>query len=84
MSIVREEIRPPDIEGVELYVLERVGNEMRRPWAFVSLEVDLGAPDMTPKELRELGHWLIKQGKRMGREYKSNGAPKAKATGAPA
>jgi hypothetical protein len=31
---------------------------------------------MSPRELRELGRWLVKQGKRLGRQYTSSGSPK--------
>lgn len=59
-------------------VTERYGSEMRDPWRIVSLSLDRFHTDLTPRELRELGRWLVKEGKRIGREYKSNGAPKAK------
>lgn len=75
MSIVREQVRHAD-SGVELMVSEKVAGETREQWRFISLEID-GWGRLTPRELRDLGRWLQQQGRRMGKEYKSNGAPKA-------
>lgn len=74
MGIIREETRHEYIEA-ELMVSERTQGETREPWRFVSLRVD-DMQDLTPRELRELGRWLQREGRRMGREYKSNGAPR--------
>jgi hypothetical protein len=74
MSIVNEHVRHAD-SGIELMVTERTPGETREPWRIVSLEVD-GWDRLTPRELRDLGKWLQQQGRRMGKEYKSNGAPK--------
>jgi len=74
MSIVHEQVHHAD-SGIELMVSERTANEARDPWRFISLEVD-GWGRLTPRELRELGKWLQQHGRRMGKEYKSNGAPK--------
>lgn len=77
MGIVREEVA--HASGADLMVVERAKNECRDPWHFVRLDVDGTGSYMNPKELRDLGHWLIAEGKRMGQQYKSNGAPKAAA-----
>jgi hypothetical protein len=77
MGRIREEIKHNS--GAELMVVERQGNECREPWHFVRLDVDGHSGYMSPKELRDLGRWLIAEGKRMGKQYKSNGAPKAAA-----
>jgi hypothetical protein len=60
-------------------VVERAKHECREPWHFVRLEIDSRNGYMSPKELRELGRWLMTEGKRLGKQYKSNGAPKAPA-----
>ena len=75
MSIVHEQVQHAG-SGVELTVSEKVARETRDQWRFISLEID-GWGRLTPRELRELGRWLQQQGRRMGKEYKSNGAPKA-------
>lgn len=74
MSIVHEQVHHAG--GVDLMVSEKVAGETRDQWRFISLEID-GWVRLTPRELRELGRWLQQQGRRMGKEYKSNGAPKA-------
>ena len=77
MGIVHEETSH-EFLGVSFTVDEREKGSCRDPWRFVSLEVD-SMESLTPKELRVLGKWLVSQGKRLGREYKSNGAPRAMA-----
>ena len=74
MAIVHEETQHKYLP-VTISVTERVGNECRPVWEIVSLEYD-SFENLSPKQLRELGKWLIGEGKRIGREYKSNGAPK--------
>ena len=75
MGIMREEIEHPDF-AARIEVVERQKGESVEPWRFVWFSMD-GFDTMTPKELRELGKWLYQQGRRIGREYKSNGAPRA-------
>ncbi|WP_157669327.1 hypothetical protein [Chitinibacter sp. GC72] len=74
MAYVREEKYHETLQ-VRLMVSEKTKEETREPWRFVSVEFD-SMDRITPKELRELGKWLVAEGKRIGREYKSNGAPK--------
>lgn len=76
MALVHEELKHEYLP-VSLMVSERQKGEVIAPWAIVHCEVD-GMERMTPSELRELGEWLVQQGKRLGREYRSNGAPKHK------
>ncbi len=61
--------------GAELTVSERHPTEAREPWKCITLRMD-DFEELTPKELRALGKWLTQQGRRIGRTYKSNGAPK--------
>jgi hypothetical protein len=75
MAIVHEELKHEYLP-VSLMVSERQKGETIAPWAIVHCEVD-GMERMTPSDLREMGYWLVKQGKRLGREYKSNGAPRS-------
>jgi hypothetical protein len=75
MSIIHEETRHAHLE-VEFSISERTAGEMREPWRFVHLEID-SMSSITPREMRNLGRWLIDEGRRLGREYKSNGAPRA-------
>lgn len=74
MGIVREQLTH-EIGEAEIMVVERSKREVCAPWEIVSLRVDdMGR--MTPKQMRELGRWLQREGKRIGQQYKSNGAPK--------
>lgn len=73
MAIIHEETQHEYLPAT-ISVTERVGKECRPAWEIVSLEYD-SFENLSPKQLRELGKWLIAEGKRIGREYKSNGAP---------
>lgn len=74
MGVIHERSRH-DGTGCELLVSERGAGETREPWRFVSMEFD-SFERLTPTELRSLGKWLQQQGRRLGREFKSNGAPR--------
>ncbi len=74
MGFVTEEIAHDELSAV-LTTVEKEAGETRDQWRFVELEIDR-FERMTPRELRLLGKWLVKEGKRMGREYRSNGAMK--------
>ncbi|MEG3078522.1 hypothetical protein R3F64_01460 [Halomonas sp. 5021] len=74
MGVVTQEVEH-DYLDVSLVIDQKAKEETRRPWQIVSLEVGM-LHSMTPKELRQLGRWLQQEGKRIGREFKSNGARK--------
>lgn len=74
MGIINEEVSC-EIVQAKLSVVQRVEGEDTDPWRFITLEVD-GFEPMTPKELRKFGRWCITEGKRIGQQYKSNGAPR--------
>lgn len=74
MGIIREEIEHPDF-AARIEVIEHVKGETVEPWKIIEFSMD-GFDTMSPKEIRELGKWLYQQGRRIGREYKSNGAPR--------
>lgn len=74
MGLIRETLEHDDLPVV-IMVVERQHGETREPWRFIDLEFDPGKR-LTPPELRRLGRWLTEEGKRIGREYKSNGAQK--------
>lgn len=76
MAIIHEETSHSDLPATIL-VTERTKGECRMPWEMISLEFD-SFEWLTPVQLRQLGKWLIQEGKRICREYKSNGAPKNK------
>lgn len=76
MAYIKEEIKHEYLQEVELQILEREKFEYADPWRIATLQIDA---KLSPKEMRELGKWLIQQGKRIGREYKSNGESKVKA-----
>jgi hypothetical protein len=72
MAYIKEETKHEYL-GAIIQVKEREKFEYYDPWRIITLEVDR-LEDFSPKELRELGEWLIDQGKRIGKEYRSNGA----------
>jgi hypothetical protein len=75
MGIIREQLTN-EIGKTEVAVVERTKRESPRPWEIVFLRIDdMGR--MTPKQMCELGRWLQREGKRIGQQYKSNGAPKS-------
>ena len=76
MGIIHEEIEFETYEATaRLMIVEKEKGECVTPWANCMVEVD-GFGRFTHKELQQLGRWLIREGKRIGREYKSNGAKK--------
>ena len=75
MALIHEETEHES--GVSLMVSERQEGETRSPWKIITLDADR-FENLTPTELRKLGKWLMHQGRRIGSEYKSNGALKAK------
>ena len=75
MGHVKEDIKHRE-SGATISVVERAKWENMAPWAFIDFERSWTGGRMTPKELRELGVWLIEQGERLGKKYKSNGSPR--------
>ena len=75
MGIVNEEVSC-EIVDATISVVEREDGETTEPWRFVKLEVH-EYERMTPKELRKFGRWCVDEGKRIGQQYKSNGAPRS-------
>lgn len=75
MGLINEKTRN-EIAETTITVVEREKGEMAEPWKFISLEID-NMETLSPRELRELGRWLVKEGKRIGKEYKSNGAKRS-------
>jgi len=63
--------------NVELTTVQRrpEAGEFIENWRFIEIDID-GFDRYTPKELRDIGQWLIDQGARIGREYNCNGAKK--------
>jgi hypothetical protein len=74
MAIVHEELKHEYLPA-SIMVSQRQAGETIAPWAILHCEVD-GMERMSPKELRELGRWMVQEGKRLGRQYKSNGEPR--------
>lgn len=75
MGLINEETKHEYL-AASFYVVERQAGETREAWRFVAIDID-GMERLTPREMRDLGRWLQQQGRRLGREYKSNGAPRA-------
>ena len=74
MGFVTEEIEHDELP-VTLMTVEREDGETSEAWRFISLEFD-HFERLTPPELRKIGRWLVQEGKRIGKEYKSIGAMK--------
>jgi len=83
MGVVKEEIRicdDPrcgdlvDVAGA-IIVVAREEGEIYEPWRIVSFHL-MVRDRMTPRELRELGAWMMREGRRIGREYTASGAPR--------
>lgn len=72
MAFIKEEIEN-EIFNTKITILEREKSEFSESWKIISMELD-SFENCTPKQLRILGRWLIKEGKRIGKEYKSNGS----------
>jgi len=60
----------------DLMTSKKDKSETREAWRFIDLTVD-SFNTLTPRDLRELGAKLIKEGERIGKEYNSNGTLKA-------
>lgn len=73
MAFIQESVEFDSVLTVE--VLEKEKNEYVEPWEIVNIELAFSVR-LSPKKMRELGKWLINQGKRIGREYNSNGKKK--------
>lgn len=72
MAFINEEIEY-EVFDASLTVSEREKSEFSNPWSIISLEVD-NYGNCTQRQLVVLGKWLVSQGKRIGKEYNSNGA----------
>jgi hypothetical protein len=81
MALIHEELKHEYLPA-SLMVSQRQKGESIEPWAILHCEVD-NMERLTPKQLVELGEWLTEQGKRIGREYKSNGAPRTSGVAVP-
>ncbi|MBB6003884.1 hypothetical protein [Arcicella rosea] len=69
--VVQESVEFDSIITVQILEKEK------RDWDIVDLELAFeGKVQITPKKMRELGKWLINQGKRIGKEYNVNGKKK--------
>ena len=79
MGIIHEDIKHPDFP-VSITIVEREKGEGVEAWRVADLEIEFTGERFTPRELRELGRWLIQQGKRLGKSYTSKGAPRATKT----
>lgn len=75
MGYITEEVSHDEFP-MTLTMVERIAGETKEPWRFIGIEFD-HFESLTPPELRKLGRWMVQEGKRIGREYKSNGALKA-------
>lgn len=82
MGIIHEDAdKPKCLEFTdarcELMVVERQPDEMVENWRIIELNIQTERERMTPKEMRQLGHWLVKESLRIGKSYTCKGSPRA-------
>ena len=83
MGLVKETSRigqDPRCDGLfdidaAVQIIEREEDEIYEPWRIIDLHFD-SRSRLSPRELRELGSWLIREGRRIGLEYTASGAPR--------
>lgn len=71
MAFVQEEIRHKYLDA-EISVLEKEKGEVIEPYAIIDFDCD-NMRSYTPKELIDLGEWLIKNATRIKSQYTSRG-----------
>ena len=74
MALVIEETQH-EPTNVNVLVTQRQDGETHEAWRIISVEMD-GYERITPREMRDLGRWLVRESKRIGRTYTSSGAPR--------
>jgi len=74
MAFITEEIEYEN-PWVKIVTVAKQKGEDIPAWKFISIELD-GFERISPSELRDLGNLLVKEGTRIGKEYKSNGSMK--------
>jgi hypothetical protein len=72
MALVMEETQH-EPTNVKVLVAQREDGETYEAWRIISVEMD-GYERVTPQELRDLGRFLVRESKRIGREYTASGA----------
>jgi hypothetical protein len=72
MGLIKETINHPTIDDVEITVDEHAKDETREPYDIVSLDISFSSIS-NPDELVKLGEWLVKEGKRIKKQYTSTG-----------
>jgi len=70
MAIIQEQTYG---EFARLEVLHYNEKGNYNPWKIISIEID-SMERLTPMEMRKLGKWLVKESKRLGKEYTASGA----------
>jgi hypothetical protein len=73
MGLIRESIELSSNKDMVLEVIEHTHDESYEPWHIIGLSIDDWS-ELTPVELRKLGHRLVKESLRIGREYTSKGS----------
>lgn len=77
MGIMHGDVTCEEVNA-SIAVIQREPDECVDAWKIIALEIDVER--MTPRELRSFGHWCIREGKRIGRTYLSNGKPRNQET----
>ena len=74
MAFITEEIEFETPYAKIVTVAKQKGENIPS-WKFISIDLD-GFERISPSELCELGNWMVQEGMRIGKEYKSNGTMK--------
>ena len=74
MALVIEETQH-EPTNVNVCVTQRQDRETYESWRIISVEID-GYERITPREMRDLGRWLVRESKLIGKAYTSSGAPR--------
>jgi hypothetical protein len=72
MGYILEETFHPTLDEVTITVDEKTKDEIREPWAIMSLNISF-SNIRTPDDYIELGKWIAENATRIKREYTSTG-----------
>lgn len=73
-----ESIEHPTIDNIQIDVLQKDNETYWQPNAICDIAIDT-MKSYTPNQLKEIGRWLISEGKRIGKTYTSTGNVRTKA-----
>jgi len=78
MGLIKEVVKHPTIADVEITVDTHAKDEVREDWDIIDLDTSFSSI-RSPKELIDLGTWLISEGTRIMKKYTPKGKLASKA-----